>query len=224
MADLTHWDFAEQFSGWEAAALILGNEPRDSEDFQGRIQVVSDRMELHFQQALNAIFQEHFGDPVGLEEWEVNPQVTPLASVKLSALHRRCVLYGEETPLSDWFEDRRHSKFENQEFSRNDIANWLDAIGMSSRYAFRSAGVKDDAIAQAELELDPLDLPPELDAANMAYRAYTNKYGSSTATPKQWLIEYLEVHYPDFKPEQVQRIAIVANPDRSPGRKRSGKE
>ena len=167
MADLTHWDFAELFSGWDAAALILGYEPRDSEDVEGKVRVVYDRMELHFQHASNAVFQEHFGDPVGLVDWDVNSSVTPLSSVKLLALLLRCLRYGEETPLLDWLKDRRQSKFENQEFSRNEIAKWLDGIGMSSRYAFRRAGVKDDATVNELPEVDPVNLAPELEAANV---------------------------------------------------------
>jgi len=59
MADLSHWDFAENFSGYEAAALILGLEPRESESDQGRVNVVMDRMELHYNNQIAAL------------EWEV---------------------------------------------------------------------------------------------------------------------------------------------------------
>ena len=41
MIDLTHWDFAEQFSAHNAAALILGFEPRDSLKGRGRVKVRS---------------------------------------------------------------------------------------------------------------------------------------------------------------------------------------
>ena len=73
-------------------------------------------------------------------------------------------------------------------------------------------------------EIDPSDSPPELDAANMAFRAVSNGYGNQSATVRNRLIEYLEKHYPSFKGEQVQRIATVANPDKSTGRKKIGKE
>jgi hypothetical protein len=74
------------------------------------------------------------------------------------------------------------------------------------------------------LEIDPADLPAELDAANVAFRAVTNGHGDPAATPRNRLIDYLEKNFPDFKPEQVQRIATVANPDKSTGRKKSAKE
>ena len=71
-------------------------------------------------------------------------------------------------------------------------------------------------------EIDPSDLPPELDAANLAFRAVANGYGDQTATPKERLIAFLEQNYPDFNSKQIQRIATVANPDKSTGRKRYG--
>jgi len=78
--------------------------------------------------------------------------------------------------------------------------------------------------AAADLEIDPSDLPPELDAANMAFRAVTQGYGDQTATPRNRLTEYLREHYPSFNQEQIGRIATVANPDKTTGRKRIGKE
>jgi hypothetical protein len=78
--------------------------------------------------------------------------------------------------------------------------------------------------AAADLEIDPSDLPPELDAANLAFRAVTNGYGDPSATQRNRLVDYLEKHYPDFKRDQVQRIATVANPDKTTGRKTGGKE
>lgn len=73
-------------------------------------------------------------------------------------------------------------------------------------------------------EIDPLDLPLELDAANMAFRAVSKGFGDQSVTPKNRLIAYLQKHYPDFKKEQVKRIATVANPDKTTGRKKIGKD
>jgi hypothetical protein len=73
-------------------------------------------------------------------------------------------------------------------------------------------------------DIDPSDLPVELDAANLAFRALTNGYGEQSATPRNRLIDYLKNHFKDFKEEQIQRIATVANPDKSAGRKKSTKE
>jgi hypothetical protein len=74
--------------------------------------------------------------------------------------------------------------------------------------------------------IDPADLPEELSAANIAFRAVSNGYGDVNAPFKRRLIDYLEKHYLAKKllasHEAVERIATVANPDKSPGRKRRG--
>jgi hypothetical protein len=224
MADLSHWDFAEQFSGYDAAALILGFEPRDSEEFQGRINVVVDRMGLHYECALDKARIEQFAP-----SWETEPIDTVLSqqdlpSVELLKGWQRSAERGEDGPFHVWLSDRRKPLFENQEFSREKVANWLAAIGMRSRYAFKRDADEADAIEHITADFDPSDSPPELDAANMAFRAVIKGYGDPAATPRNRLVEYLEKNYPDFKPEQVQRIATVANPDKTTGRKRSGKE
>ncbi len=80
------------------------------------------------------------------------------------------------------------------------------------------------ATTQATIEIDPADLPIELDAANMAYRAVLNGYGNQSDTFKNRLIDYLQTTYTDLKTEAVQRIATVANPDKATGRKKITKE
>ena len=74
-----------------------------------------------------------------------------------------------------------------------------------------------------EQDIDPSDMPCELDAANMAYRAVFKGYGKSD-TFKNKLIEYLNKEHPGFKKTQVARIATIANPDKTTGRKKNIKE
>jgi len=75
-----------------------------------------------------------------------------------------------------------------------------------------------------EQDMDPSDLPPELDAAMLAFRAVSNGFGDAKATFRNRLIDYIQTTYPTFKAEQVQRIATVANADPTPGRKRRDQE
>ena len=77
---------------------------------------------------------------------------------------------------------------------------------------------------EQESTLDPADLPIELDAANMAYRAVLNGHGSETDSFKNRLIDYLKTRYPHFTNDAVLRIATVANPDKAPGRKKQNRE
>lgn len=136
MADLSHWDFAEHFDGYDAAALILGLEPRESEGEQWRVRVVTDRMEMHYQAALERIFRETLSNPEDKGIAEGSSNSVELLSVKLRHLHHRCWLHGEETPLSDWLASRHQPKFENQKFDRSAVVCWLNAIGMKSLYQF----------------------------------------------------------------------------------------
>ena len=135
MADLSHWDFAEHFYGYDAAALILGLEPRESADDQWRIKVVIDRMELHYQHAVSRIFHATSGDPIenvlGHEPYRVD-----LLSVKLHDLEHRAVFFNDETILSEWLGSERLIAFENQMFERNAIGRWLSRIDLGSIYSF----------------------------------------------------------------------------------------
>jgi hypothetical protein len=70
-------------------------------------------------------------------------------------------------------------------------------------------------------DIDPADLPDELSAANIAFRAVTNGHGDQAATFKNRLIDYLEKNFTSLNNEAVQRIATVANPDKGRGRKKS---
>jgi hypothetical protein len=71
---------------------------------------------------------------------------------------------------------------------------------------------------------DPADLPDELYMANVAFRAVTNGYGEQSDTFRNRLISYLKLTYPNLKNDPLQRIATVANPDKSTGRKRRSPE
>ncbi len=83
----------------------------------------------------------------------------------------------------------------------------------------------DSALASEQQNtLDPSDLPKELDAANMAYRAVLNGHGSEADSFKNRLIDYLKTRYPHFTNDAVLRIATVANPDKAPGRKKQNRE
>ena len=115
-------------------------------------------------------------------------------------------------------------------FERAELVRWLSEVRLHSAYRFDLShlDVGESLIGLEAIEddgIDPSDLPPELQAANIAFRAITKGgYGNHAATPRNRLIDYLKVHYPEFNSEQVQRIATVANPDKSPGRMKSGKE
>jgi hypothetical protein len=130
MADLSHWDFAEVFDGYEAAALILGLEPRDSDGEQGRIRVVTDSMEKHYKNALCT-----YRLKVDFEE-ESETKKIQLESASMSDLYYDYWLHCAETPFIDWLENPRLHEFQNQTFERYRIVYWLKEIGRKSIYQF----------------------------------------------------------------------------------------
>ena len=137
----------------------------------------------------------------------------------------------------EWFDDDASyiggwlSSELKQFFSNSSLDYPEDSIAQILKSKPSTCNVENPSVRSAsqvkssEVEkIDPLDLPAELDAANMAFRAVTNGYGDTTTTPKNRLTNYLQKHYPAFKPEQVNRIATVANPDKSTGRKKLEKK
>lgn len=100
--------------------------------------------------------------------------------------------------------------------------------------AFESlmAGVRSKAELEQELkrlraELDQVwkfdeagsHYPPELDIALQAWRAVSNKPPASAGTVRQRLEAWIKNTRPDLNPEQIKRIAIIANWDKQSGRK-----
>ena len=138
MASFTHWDYAAQFSGHEAAALILGIEPEESDIEQSRIRVVIDRMKLHYTHALKRRYQEAF--QVLLPDFLNIEAARPfeLASVKMNELCIQCDSDDDDdvTPFTDWLASDHETQFDNQGFARHVVADWLEAIGLNSIYQF----------------------------------------------------------------------------------------
>lgn len=217
MTSLTHWDFAAHFSGFDAAALILGIEPRESDGDHSRIRVVIDRMELHYNHALKRHYHEAF--KIAIENFQGMEADRPfeLASVKMNELCLQCDFDDDVTPFTDWLASEHQSQFEDQIFSRHVVADWLNAIPLKSIYQFRPDQPSDQSEISNDSTIDPSDLPAELDAANMALRAVTNGYGDQSKKPRIRLVNYLKNHHPELGHEAVERIATVANPVKTPG-------
>lgn len=215
MTDLSHWDFAAQFSGYEAAALILGIEPGVLHDDEHRVRVVQDRLEHDYERAIAQARTETISF-----DWPetIKPRDGLLVSVTLDELWRDSA-EGRDAPLTEWLLDRRKPLFENQKFSRKELSTWMHSVGMKSVYSFDLAHVVTPASCD-QVDVDPADYPEELQAANIAFRAVTNGFGDQSATFKNRLIGFLEKNYPSLNSEAIARIATVANPDKTRGRRK----
>lgn len=136
MTDLSHWDFAENFDGYDAAALILGLEPRQSEDEQGRVNVVLERLELHYTYARERLISEVACTPefAPLSDAE---QRHDLQSVEMKKQFHLSKSIGSDCSFFlEWLTNNRAAGFNRQEFSRQDISKWIMVIGMPTKYSF----------------------------------------------------------------------------------------
>ena len=212
MADLSHWDFAVEFSAKEVAALIVGLDPVS-------ILLKGDAYLLLSEPVLQRIIRAEATAMRSVQKG----QPCPLDSLKNNIAKRQ-----ETNPKADSWKtvvvDLLLSSDDDYKVERAEISRWLKAIDLQSVYQFDLVASSADGAIQSNEEIDPSDLPPELDAANMAYRAITKGYGDQSATARNRLIDFLKKNYPGFKAEQVLRIATVANPDKTTGRKKGGKE
>lgn len=217
MESLSHWDSAAEFSGKDAAALVLGIDPsrlEASNTDQNRVNVVCERMAQDYERALKRLYHEVLNiypeDPVEI----YSNSDHELMSVKLNNLFSYWVRDEDDDTFANWLINDAATAFEAQKFSRETLADWLDAIKLNAAYQFRSE------VAPAEELLDPVDLPEELDAAMLAHRRVLNGYGNPTATFRNRILAFLKECYPHMKPDAIERIATIANPDKSPGRKK----
>jgi hypothetical protein len=145
MADLTHWDFAEHFKAKEAAELILGIPPEQSNNEEPsnpdevvlieKITPVLRRMERAYRCAgatLNAAATWSNPDSTqySLEIFPTIPEELHselMVSTRSDLTNFSLSLFGNNTELSP---------FNTVYFSREEIDRWLTAIGMQSVYPF----------------------------------------------------------------------------------------
>ena len=222
MVNSSHWDFAKHFSGNFAAWLILGLEPGTPGN-ELRVSVVRERMKQDYERALDrALVRASVWNMPGFEdEHTTKPLQEPpegtLLSVELEnqwAWHK----ISSGGAIENWLFDKQYSLFERQLFSRASILTWLNEIALSSVYRFDPNQTMQSS---AEEGIDPSDLPGELQAANIAYRAVVNGYGEKSETFKNRLKDFLQKNFVNFNNDTVYRIATVANPDKGRGRKKS---
>lgn len=224
MADLSHWNYAGKFSGREIAALILGREPVAPSlglvPANDPTSVVFRRLESEFLRTVDAYLgalKENNGQPIPPNE---TPTTRLLPSLELRSMFSapKNLVKDALLPLSV---SSMKSDFERQAFSRADVRRWIEQEGLRSAYDF--ADDADNTLARmidaSPDDVDPSDMPEELQAANIAYRAVLKGYGRPGETFRNRLVTFLEERY-QFSEEAVKRIATVANADKSSGRKR----
>ena len=216
MTNFSHFELTIDFSAAEAAALIVGDDPLRLGYVSSSSKHVFQRMESCYNARkkwlLRDTDEEFLWADVGL-----NDACQLLESVDMLG-HS---LLGKGTDLCMWLMNPDLSAFSRQKFSRSEVSRWLKTFALTSKYEFL-LGMKQDHTNQAsDLDLDPSDLPLELDIANIVYRAVTNGQGKGN-TFKNKVLEYLDEHYPQLNAEARKRISIIVNTDKTVGRPKSG--
>lgn len=247
MTDLSHWVFAKDFTAHEAAYLILGADPSKDTGLDSQSsRHVFERMREAYEGALENLKFQFFVEPCISDSWfdegehERMSAKATLISVKIESLSEN-FQNGDEVSTTAWLEQGSND-FREQRFSRSELARWIADNQFVTHYPFTqkfNSVMKENVETQKmqkiienhehdillketveSNDIDPLDLPKELDAANVAYRAVLNGYGNKSATFRNRLIDYLEKNCSELNNEAVQRIATVANPDKGRGRKK----
>ena len=237
MANLSHWVYANDFTPYEAAFLILGIDPSTGTDgFSNRH--ILERIDEAYSGALSNLRHQLIVEPclpdwmLDEEEKELRPPSKILHSVEMERLLEG-LKQGNEVTIIAWVEAGRVALYE-QRFSRSELGRWIKENSLPSAYPF-VADTTGEASDQYEkeipgltvqpktgsvtLEIDPADLPDELSAANIAFRAITNGYGNQSKPPRARLEDFLREMYPALKATAIDRIATIANPDKTTGRK-----
>lgn len=219
MNDLSHWDFAESFSVHESAALIVGVEPNSVYETDRRVLIVRGRLQRDYEQALKQAVREYepcFDDRL---KQQVKAKRTANMLVSLLLEHRwRDAVEGLDGAADRLLSDEFMRQFHVQRFSREEISRWIKTTGLPSKYPFDRT-TDESSIREVSNEIDPEDLPTELDIARIAFTAVQNETGHPEATFKNRLRKYLRKHYPGLQESVIERIATVANPDKERGRK-----
>lgn len=162
MTDLSHWDFAKDFSGQEAAALIVGIEPGTeiattyqhqevARKNRTRISPVISRMRDCYAQAWFSY--EYLLSPLTDKPRPFESE--ELHSVEMQRLFSRTIPgdMKSEQAFDAWMMDKDQTDFENQRFTRDELSRWLSAIGVKPAYQFcRETQIEEPAAS-------PLDKP-----------------------------------------------------------------
>jgi hypothetical protein len=237
MTDLSHYDLFSHFSLKEAACLAAGIEPK-IEQLSPRALVIFEAMNdsLNYWRGNNVRRWSApcFTDGGKLPNWVLVPNAF---EIEFFCDSNRVSSVAE---AQDFVDKSMHS-FKHcpisLSFSRHELTRWFAAkgAGFVPDYTFRPLALESESPSESTEDqmpasqegdriVDPADLPNELQAANIAFRAVSNGHGDQSSTFKNRLTVYLQENFKDLGAEAIARIATVANPDKSRGRKNRSTE
>lgn len=159
--NLSSWDVAVEFTGDQAAALVIGHDPAG----EGYIRTTSTPIYQHMKRSYELKVKWLWGD-MGPHEDGIIATLDMLESIDLArwACH---VEPGSWSDFCSWSKDDKKSGFCTQRISRDEIKRWLDVVGVNSIYRF--------------------DLKP----ADQCIGAESASVGKPSGTQKRWTPELL---------------------------------
>lgn len=170
MADFSHWDFTDAFTGREAAFLIKGADPSGPEADQHSVRHILERVQRAYHDAILYAEIEIFGAPLypfatESDTAELLPSQHTLQSVQLRHALETWHAQRDLNEARRWFESgsSQGSNFHVQKFTRSELSRWLAAIGLKSFYKFDH---QDPLRAQPAANEKSGDLPPNTNGRN----------------------------------------------------------
>ena len=193
MENLSHWDYAEEFSGVEAASLIVGIDPSNIQNRNGKITPVMQRMMSDYDGALSAaIWAYDFND--GAKGKLPDPVEYPNHLFSSRMFHSSGFEYNlEELLKGHWLKDREQTIFEHQKFSRDELARWISVHAMSSVYKFKvETDGQNPSGARWPWGDHHTELLGHLEAAARRYWVNVDPSDPATAPTNKTVIEWLK--------------------------------
>lgn len=144
VVDFPHWDAAEEFSGQQAAALVVGLDPHDPAAELWKAKLVLERMaEGH------RIAQALVSQPMTPEEFRLLRASPLYADALVSSLFDQYPILQKEPWPSDPHRPYElvqrfagpDGEFQAQKYTRAELQRWLIAVDLRSAYQFNRAQV-----------------------------------------------------------------------------------
>lgn len=138
MADLSHWDLADTFTGREAAYLMMGVDPSGPDAERTNADRTLDELQSAYNGALDRAYYAVHKYLMGRKysnENDLKRGPACLVSLLLTAKLNISAYCLDPQILMDWLHTRNHD-VQNEEFSRDELARWVRENNVPSIYRF----------------------------------------------------------------------------------------
>lgn len=202
MTDLSKWNFATDFTGIESASLIAGIDPAQYEQDPEAITPVLRRIERGYDFAC-----QHYKS-IHVDGTNADPEAKlpddALASIKMREMAECALDHAKKVEFGNWLVTER-SDFERQTFTREQLADWLKAIGLPSVYPLgRSERIVESNKLDNTLSNKELSTLLKL-LIGMAIRGYSYDPNASRSTVPKEIADDLAVLGMSITDDTVRR-------------------